>query len=253
MKKTAVLAFIILILLTPKVGNTCDDTLVMLLTAKNPTSEFSKVIRSFTTNLTELGLALKYGNKTDYKDELENVMNSWLDFTTRYMTNPPEEARNDINWIDKMHQTSRAIGSIRKLVKKGEYLKAHNNVLELSGRIGMFFEAVGISDEKQLFIETSRNVTVLEQMALSNEKEKALISVASLSLNLKQFSPLIPEEAQKSASLLGEKLEKLETELTRHKDIALLDPKILEIKAIFEELRSHILMKEWFPETSPEN
>ena len=51
----------------------CDDTLVMLLTAQNPASEFSKTIRSFTNTLTVLGSALKEQKKASYDSEMKQT------------------------------------------------------------------------------------------------------------------------------------------------------------------------------------
>lgn len=227
----------------------CDDTLVMLLTSKNPTSEFSKTIRNFTSSLTELGIALKARSKKDFTPKLERAMNSWMDFTTRYMTNPPEEAKNDLKWTSKTAETSKTIGKIRKLVVSGQISEAHNLVLELSGKIGIFFEAVGISDEKQLFLTTSGNLTVLEQMVLKQDSEKAALAIASLTNCLSEFKQLVPEEASGTVIQVGVRLKSLDEKIKLASGTKDLDTEVLELKSTFNELRSHILMKEWFPET----
>ena len=59
----------------------CDDTLIMLLTAKNPNSEFSKSIRTFMNSLTVLGTALKYTPKESYNPEVEGMLSAWMDFS----------------------------------------------------------------------------------------------------------------------------------------------------------------------------
>jgi hypothetical protein len=227
----------------------CDDTLVMLLTAKNPNSEFSKTIRAFTSSLNELGLALKHQEKSDFSPEVQKTMQAWMEFTTRYMTNPPEEAKNDNHWLEKMHDTSKRIGEIRKKVSGGEFTDAHNLVLDLSSRIGTFFEAVGISDEKQLFVDASTNLTILENMILMEYTNQARASVASLTTNLADFEKMLPAAGKNTADNLKTRLEDLKSKILPGNELKKLDPEVLEIKAMFEELRSHILMKEWFPET----
>ncbi|MGM0598896.1 MAG: hypothetical protein ACQETH_03655 [Candidatus Rifleibacteriota bacterium] len=233
----------------------CDDTLVMLLTAKNPNSEFSRTIRKFTTNLSTLGVALKnpLNKDQDFSNELQAVMQAWIDFTTRYMTNPPPEARNDRNWVKKMQQTSRRIGKLRRLIGNKKFMTAHNLVLDISSEIGKFFEAVGISDEKKLFIETSTNATILENMVLQNKNQKAFLALASLTINLKDFKPLVPETASSTTTELKNKLAILENQLKNSENIKHLDPEVVKITALFEQLRSLILMQEWFPETTDQD
>lgn len=225
----------------------CDDTLVMLLTAQNPTSEFSKVIRSFTNTLTVLGTTLKNTKKDSYDEELNKVMDAWLEFSKRYMTNPPEEARNDLLWAKKTSDTARVIGEIRRLTSEKKYQEAHNLVLELSSRIGSFFEAFGVSNEKQLFIKTSTNLTNLERLLLQNDYPGATAVIADLRANLKDFKPMLPEVATGSDNNVAKLIREIETGITSGLKPEELDPKTQELKASFEELRSHILMKEWFP------
>ncbi|HNS08424.1 MAG TPA: hypothetical protein PKN29_01930, partial [Candidatus Ozemobacteraceae bacterium] len=169
----------------------CDDTLVMLLTAQNPASEFSKTIRSFTNTLTVLGSALKEQKKASYDSEMKQVMDSWLEFSKRYMTSPPEEARNDRQWAEKTSNTAKFIGDIRRLVAENKFSDAHNKTLELSGRIGTFFEAFGVSDEKQIFIKTSGNLTNLERLVLKSDFAGAASLTVELNANLKEFVPLL--------------------------------------------------------------
>ncbi|MEW6709994.1 MAG: hypothetical protein AB1403_09260 [Candidatus Riflebacteria bacterium] len=228
----------------------CDDTLVMLLTAKSPNSEFSKSIRKVATYLSNLGATLKAGLKQDYSFEMKNVMDAWLEFTMKYMTNPPEEARGDKNWAEKTQKTSEVIGQIRKMIENGERLKAHDRVLELSSEIGKFFEAVGITPEKQLFIEASANLTILEQKILADDQTASLKSIASLTKNLSEFKQIIPEVASLTAVQLENKMLALKQMIETSSKTTSLDPASVELRTMFDELRSHVLMKEWFPETT---
>ncbi|PKL47667.1 MAG: hypothetical protein CVV42_12285 [Candidatus Riflebacteria bacterium HGW-Riflebacteria-2] len=234
------------ILLTMPVA-ACDDTLVMLLTAQNPSSEFSRVIRSFNTDLTTLGLALKAMEKTDYSSELAQVMESWLEFSKKYMTSPPPEARNDLRWAAKTSETARSIGEIRKLVTEKHFTQAHDRILELSGKIGMFFEAFGVSDEKQLFIATSANLTSLERALLNSDQQRATAMTKELTKNLESFQPLLKEEnstgSEKASALLSE----LAAGIAKGDKLPALDAKCQQLQVVFEEMRSRILLQEWFP------
>ncbi len=221
----------------------CDDTLVMLLTAKNPTSEFSKSIRSFMNSLTVLGTALKYTPKDDYSTELNEVLNTWLEFSKKYMTNPPEEAKNDRNWISKMSSTAKKIGEIRKLINKKQYLDAHNGVLELSNTIGTFFEAIGITDEKQVFIVASADINDLQRKKSNSEAFK---TIEKLKQDLESFKKYISSEDLSIASNTAILIDSISHSLNKNESKEEIDKTVSKLRTSFEELRSRILMKEWF-------
>jgi len=225
----------------------CDDTLVMLLTAQNPASEFSKTIRSFTNTLTVLGSALKEQKKASYDSEMKQVMDSWLEFSKRYMTSPPEEARNDRQWAEKTSNTARDIGEIGRLVGESRFFEAHNKVLELSGRIGAFFEAFGVSDEKQIFIKTSGNLTNLERLVLASDYVGAASLTVELETNLKEFVPLLNGSFVAETAAAAKQIGEISRGIAGRTSPEQLDVIIQELKSSFEALRSHILMREWFP------
>lgn len=225
----------------------CDDTLVMLLTAQNPGSEFSRIIRNFTTDLTALGLALKAMEKTDYEGELTKVMESWLEFSKKYMTSPPPEARNDLRWAAKTSETARSIGEIRKLVNEKRFTDAHDRILELNSKIGMFFEAFGVSDEKQLFIATSANLTSLERALLNNDHAAAASMTREIAGNLESFRPLLKGDDSTGSDEAGKLIEELAAAIAAEANLPALDSKQQRLKIVFEEMRSRILLQEWFP------
>ncbi|OGK10155.1 MAG: hypothetical protein A2W80_08630 [Candidatus Riflebacteria bacterium GWC2_50_8] len=245
--KMAVTGFAVLQLCTAAPLIACDDTLVMLLTAQNPGSEFSRIIRSFNSDLTALGLALKAMEKVSYDQEMAKVMDSWLEFTKKYMTNPPEEARNDLRWAEKTSATARGIGEIRRLINEKKFTEAHDRVLELNSKMGAFFEAFGVSDEKQLFISVSTNLTNLERALLGDDKEASANLVKELTKNLESFTPLLGDNPDNRKEDVRKLLIELAADIELNSSLKALDAKQQQLKTIFEELRSQILMREWFP------
>ena len=224
----------------------CDDTLVMLLTAKNPTSEFSKTIRTFMNSMTVLGTALKYTQKDDYSTEVNGAMDAWLEFSKKYMTNPPEEAKNDKQWREKMSTTARKIGEIRKLVNNKQYLEAHNNVLELSNTIGTFFEAVGITDEKQIFLTTSADLNDLQRMIETKSTNDAVNQLQKLVADLDAFKKYITEDDASAAQNTAAIIDSISESIKKNSSPEELDQNVSKLRISFEELRSRILMQEWF-------
>ena len=226
----------------------CDDTLVMLLTAKNPTSEFSKSIRAFMNSLTVLGTALKYSPKESYDTEVENMLSAWMEFSKKYMTNPPEEAKNDRLWVEKMGNTAKKIGEIRKLVNTKQFLNAHNNVLELSNTIGTFFEAVGITDEKQVFLTTSADLNDLQRLIDNKLTEEAKEKMNKIKSDLEAFKKYVTQDDMSSVSDTESLIESISQSLTKNESLEGIDSTVTKLRTSFEELRSRILMNEWFSE-----
>ena len=251
-KKYTLFAIILTIII---IGNNlfaCDDTLVMLLTAKNPTSEFSKSIRAFMNSLTVLGTALKYTTKDDYSNEIEGTLNAWMEFSKKYMTNPPEEAKNDRFWVEKMASTARKIGEIRKLVNIKRYSEGHNKVLELSNTIGTFFEAVGISDEKQVFLTASADLNDLQRFIDNKSKNEADEKLKKLKQDLESFSKYLTEDDALITSNTANIITSISKDLFDNKPFIEIDKKVSKLKTSFEELRSRILMQEWFADEEAE-
>lgn len=248
MKKSYLFVFLLLTLswfCTP--ATACDDTLVMLLTAQNPASEFSQIIRVFTNELSVLGTTLKLGKKENYDQELNKVMNAWLEFSKRYMNNPPEEAKNDLKWAEKTSQTARTIGEIRRLVGEKKIQDAHNQVLELSSHIGAFFEGFGVSNEKQLFIKTSTSLIQLEKWIIQNDRKQCEPLLLQLNASLADYKSYLPEIASASHYEADRLLRLFTEEIATDRSTAELETSLRKLKAAFDELRSHILMREWFP------
>ena len=243
---------LLLLVFCSQMVSACDDTLIMLLTAKNPTSEFSKTIRTFMNSLTVLGTALKYTPKEDYNAEVNGVMDAWLEFSKKYMTNPPEEAKNDRQWRDKMGITAKSIGEIRKLVNEKKYLEAHNGVLELSNTIGTFFEAVGISDEKQVFVAASSDLNDLQRFVGNKENKEASDKLIKIRNDLDMLKKYITEEDYSTASNTAVLIESIEKAVADNQNPDDIDKLITNLRTSFEELRSRILMNEWFSEESKE-
>ncbi|HNW36185.1 MAG TPA: hypothetical protein PKM25_14700, partial [Candidatus Ozemobacteraceae bacterium] len=173
----------------------CDDTLLALLTSNDPTSEFSQGIRNFNRSLTLLGGSLKEKKSDELPARLEKVMESWLAFSNKFNVNPPDEARQDTAWAAKMSEAAERIGRIRKLTQDQKIGEAHDQVLALSGRLGMFFEAVGMSELKRRFLAGSEMVTRLEQDRVAGRYESMKSTCASLTGWLSEFRPSLTGDA----------------------------------------------------------
>ncbi|HEY9071677.1 MAG TPA: hypothetical protein VIV61_15555 [Candidatus Ozemobacteraceae bacterium] len=237
-------------LIVPDPAAACDDTLLALMTANDPNSEFSQGIREFNRSLAELGSALKADKPDDLDGKLEKVMESWLAFSNRFNVNPPEVARLDVAWPAKMRETAERVGRIRKLMQEGKHLPAHDEILSLSGRLGMFFEAVGMTDLKRRFLACSEILTRLEQDRLAGRLSGVRASCASLTAWLVDFRPKLASDAippfERSLQAAAE-LDAVLAGTENASPSARVEELAKQIDANVLDLRARVLMREWFP------
>lgn len=242
-------ALFLLVIVFPTVSYSCDETLLLLLTSGDPSSEFSRSIRSFNSSLARLGEALNAEQISQIPQLLAKAMEAWLAFSLRYALSPPPEAANDPDWIEKMQDTGKAVGSIRKKVSDGNISAAHSEVLALSGSMGIFFEATGLSEHQRIFLLVSRALTTTKLGILEKDIPTAAEAVNSVGQLLAQLEADLPESGRDAWSDLQATLARLDSILSNGKE---LDP---EAGILFHSLqnrvidvRSHILMNEWFPD-----
>ncbi len=237
----------IFFLFLPNIASACDDTLVLLLTSQNPNSVFSKSIRNFMSSLTTLGTALKYTTKDSYQKELSGVLSAWLNFSQNFMLNPPQEAKNDIEWRKKMTDAGRQIAQIRRNVANKKYDEAHNGVLSLSSYIGVFFEGFGLSDDNKLFVETSAFLVEFEKKLINKQFIQASEDIPAIKTYISKFVELLPETQRESSSTkLSELTVAVQDGINKKTPFAKLDSSVQALKSEFETVRAKIKMNEWF-------
>ncbi|NLI77622.1 MAG: erythromycin esterase family protein [Candidatus Riflebacteria bacterium] len=230
----------------------CDDTLMTLLTASDPKSEFSRGIRQFNRDLTGLGTALKERRDTEVEGLLGKVMESWLQLSNRFSISPPDEARGDPGWAAKMQDTATRIGSIRKAIQAGETFQAHNEVLALSNHLGNFFDSVKMSESYRLFLRMSDLFFQLEQLSPAGDPQAMRPVVASLTGFLRDLEPRLASEARPPYRAAVATLDALDATLASQTTSQAVRAGLIQnAKDDYLSLRSRILMMEWFPAVQP--
>ncbi len=231
----------------------CDDTLISLMTSNDPNSAFSQGIKEFNRSLNLLGTSLKYKEFDAVPGYLVKVMEAWLAFSNKFNVNPPEVAREDITWSAKMNEAAERIGRIRKLVEEKSYTEAHDAVLALSGRLGIFFEAVGMSPIKRRFLTGSELLIRLEHDRIGNRFRGMKSTCASFTAWLTEFRPTLASDALAPYNRIIDVVGRLDALLDE--DPASfsrkLEAHVKVIEACVMDLRARVLMREWFPPAPP--
>ncbi len=228
----------------------CDDTLLALLTASDPSSEFSLAIRKLNTQITLLGTELNSPTGKDVDVLVQELMTAWLALSNRYNVNPPEIAKDDPQWAGKMAEAARRIGNISLLIEKKNLPQAHLECLALSGYLARFFDSVGMSPLKRSFLKASELFIVLDTACRSRDQKALLQGIEDLGQFLATFSARLATDTrvsfQKTANSLGE----LRTEVATSSEIdwsGKAQSKIDEARNHFQQFRARLLMNEWFP------
>lgn len=233
----------------PGTAGACDDTLISLMTSNDPNSTFSLGIREFNRSLNLLGTALRYRELDAVPGNLVKVMEAWLAFSNKFNVNPPEAAREDIAWAAKMSEAAERIGRIRKLVDEKRFTEAHDAVLALSGRLGIFFEAVGMSPIKRRFLTGSELLIRLEQDRVGNRFQGMKSTCASFTAWLAEFRSTLASDAVAPYNRIIDAAGRLDALLDGEpaSSSRQIEALVKLIEASVLDLRARVLMREWFP------
>jgi hypothetical protein len=227
----------------------CDDALLLLLTASDPESDFTKAIRALNQEIGNLGETLNLRRQENYASYLEKLMESWMQFSNRFSVNPPEMAKNDAKWPDKMKDIGMSIGGIRKAIHETHIQQAHDETLALSVKILNLFEAVNMSSIKRAFLYGSRLLEQLGQSRAKRDPETFGVYLGQFNELLATFTPQISSLTASTHHKMVLTLKVLKGSTTTPESFD--NPQIpfflTELEHGFKHLRTLTLAREWFP------
>ena len=231
----------------------CDESLLRLLTADDPNGPFTLAITAFNKRLTELGLELSSQGAANHDAKLEGLMSAWLEFSNRYMVTPPEQARGDPRWQQKMEHAATRIGEIRSAVKDGRIKAAHDTVLAMSGEITTFFECFGLSPLKRLFVGISVAFEECQRQRKNGNLEAVEQGLSTATEMLASLTPRLTSETRPLYDRVFIDLQTLKETLRETSTVATA-AFLVRLEATREDLqklRDSQLMFEWFPAPTP--
>ncbi len=236
-------------------GYSCDESLLILLTSDDPDSLFGKGIITLNREISSLGFALTNQYVEQYDPLMQKLMNSWLEFSSRYAVNPPEQARKDGKWQQKMREIGEKIGQIRKGISSKDIKNAHDETLALSKFLLGLFEVVEMSELKRTFVRGGELFAEMEEFNGKENFAEMHKSVASVAELLGTFTPILATPSREMFVKLNKKLVHIQNLITNasgtNKRIML--PLIDEAAQDFSDLRTRILAQEWFPKVPIKN
>ncbi|HNV72488.1 MAG TPA: hypothetical protein PKO06_22455, partial [Candidatus Ozemobacteraceae bacterium] len=241
---------VILLLLGSVPVQACDDTLLALLTASDPNSEFSVSIRKLNAQIAALGAVLNESPDQDVSSLVEQLMTAWLEFSNRYNVNPPEIAREDPDWTGKMAEAAKRIGRISLLIDQKNRFQAHLECLQLSGYLARFFDIVTMSPLKRSFLKAAEKYIALDKACQMKDVPTLQAGLVDLETFLATYTPMLATATRASFEKTLTALRDVRGTLASTTDAAWADATQLKIDAArnqFQQFRARLLMNEWFP------
>lgn len=226
----------------------CDESLLRILTADDPNGPFTQAITGFHKRLAELGIELKNQKSENHEKSLEGLMTAWLEFSNRYMVNPPEQARGDPQWQKKMEKAASRIGEIRLAIKEKRIQNAHDTVLALSTDVTAFFDCFGLSPLKRVFLGASSAFEECERYRISGNIPSVEMALASLTNVLATLTPRLTSETKLLHDRVFLDVQELQKTVGDSSSLATASflARLENTRADFQKLRDRQLMFEWF-------
>ncbi len=151
----------------------CDTNLFSIIAGDSKETAFIEAS-------TKLAVAAKNLNENARKPEalqkLEELMNSWLEFSNKYVVFPPEWGKTDEKWKDKFSDLARILGEIRKYLGN-DYFKAHSEILRFSRRISKLYEKMPRNPEASLLLDLTYAIDEL-WLVIEKEDTKGVNTIA---------------------------------------------------------------------------
>lgn len=189
MTKRILLVFVLFFAGLPIILNACDTNIISLISGNTASDAFVEK----SSKLVEL--ATRIGQNIDSKEKtlltVKELMKVWIDFDNRFSQFPPEWAKQDKEWKNKLRDLADRIGTINTTAKK-DLGKTHDMVLDFSKKIMLLYEFLPKSNiGQQLWIILASLQKLADANAQKNAQlfdEKLKETVQAL-VELKQILP----------------------------------------------------------------
>jgi len=178
---------------------------------------------------------------------VQSVIEKWMQLSNRYSFSPPEEAAGDEKWPDRIKTVGMQIGAIRKQILQGNHMQAHDLVLALQGTLGTFFEGVTLPKNQRLFLKISGAFSRIKSNIGQRHLPVLQKEISDLRKDVLEFEPLLNDQTKPAFLHAQESLYSLERCIFPDENLASDTLALAEkAEADFIELRSRLLMAEWF-------
>lgn len=230
----------------------CDDSIISLVTSETPDNVFVTKLTNLNEKISLIGNALSGGKSADYQRFMESLFDAWIDFSVKYLYNPPEQANDDGQWQEKLKQIGLRIGQIRKLIKEEKIKEAHDQVFALNTELIRLFDLVKMPPLKRAFLNGAELLEGLNEFGTRKNILAIRACLGSFSEILATFTHYLGTDSQPIYTRMANSTQTLQalTKNASETDILVVLPAIRSLKHDYDALQDVFFPRGKKPETT---
>lgn len=125
----------------------CDDTVLALISGRDPSDEFSAALLDMVRNLQKAASAINAFDVQTAEHLMASILSAWLNFTNRYRAAPPGPWANDPLWDTRIIQISDLLGRLRNHFISGRPGASHDMIEGIATQMTLIStRAAGVSE-----------------------------------------------------------------------------------------------------------
>lgn len=196
MRKFLIVFCLLLICLPP--ANACDVSLFALVSGNSPNKAFAEKLTSL------VGLARAVANNSENREtlpgHLQQLMTGWMEFSNTYQINPPEWAKKDAAWQDKLNKQANLIGSIRKNLASQEpdQAKTHRELQKFTRQLTRLYDSMEMDELSRLLLDISMHIDHVWDAWWNQNSARLVEATATFSAECEKLLGKLDKESAKS-------------------------------------------------------
>ncbi len=198
---------IVVALLAPVSLLACDTNLISLISGNSAADMFVEKSSQLVALSVKLGQNIQSADTA--KPVIQEIMNAWIAFDNNFSQFPPEWAKQDSEWKNKLKMLADIIGQIKFASSSGDLGKAHDLTLFFSKKLTLLYEKMPKQPLGQLLFNHSIDLIELNEAFAAKDSERFGKIVEKLSSDHQELNKLLEEPMKKAASPMGVYLQEL--------------------------------------------
>lgn len=187
----------------------CDTNLISLISGNSAADMFVEKSSQLVALSVKLGKNIE--SIENAKPVIQEIMNAWIAFDNNFSQFPPEWAKQDPEWKNKLKMLADIIGQIKFASGSGDLSKAHDLTLFFSKKLTLLYEKMPKQPLGQLLFNHSIDLIELNEAFVAKNSERFAEIVKKLSTDHQELDKLLAEPLKKAAVPMGIYLQELNT------------------------------------------
>jgi len=187
---------LLLLIAFPVTACACDDTVLRIISGKNPSDEFSAALLSMVRDLQQMASAINAYDVETASQRMDSAMSGWLDFSSRYRVSPPPGWENNPQWDVRLMQTADLLGRLRNHFTSGRPKASHDMIEGIATQMTLLSTRAAGIRQYEPFLEAEWELLGLNPSLPENARDQEMQTrISSFSATIRALHPSIPPEA----------------------------------------------------------